>query len=337
MKRPIDQIRDSALSMEVGTPSDQSAITGMVKIGGSLHIVTGTAIYRIRLADEVDPERTNPHVPNSQQKVLSKGSESPLVAKTLLTANELFNATYLPSKIPTETAISFAFECVKHLAAMADHCSLSRSEESEARSLIEVLQISNRSLILPSTQNLDARFKDFVQKADHSLQALFQIAILFYGNQLKGWFEGLAAEVVRSSKADHQYCGFMTEAAVFCKSVRVTRNCIEHPKENERVKVTDYTLTPLNQILPPSITVTHPRFNQPAIGVSDYMTKTTEHIADIFEMMIAFMCSRHVQSLGNFSFQVIEIPEDRRPNKLVRFSYGLDTASQIIPGSVGLI
>jgi hypothetical protein len=231
--------------MEVGTPSDQSAVTGMVKIAGGLHIVTGKAIYRIRLADEIDPERTNSNVPNSQQKVLSQGSESSLICKTLLTAKELFNASYLPSSMPTETAINLAFECAKHLVAMESLGAVFLREEEDARSSIEELQINKYSLILPSTQNLEARFKDFVQKADHALQALFQIATLFYGNQFKGWFEGLAAEVVRLNKADRQYCGFMVEAAAFCKSVRITRNCIEHPKENECVRVADYSLTSL--------------------------------------------------------------------------------------------
>jgi hypothetical protein len=89
----------------------------------------------------------------------------------------------------------------------------------------------------------------------------------------------------------------------------------------------------LSQIVPPSIVIEHPKHNQPAIGVGNYMTHTTEHIADTFEMMIAFMCSRHVQNVANFSFQIVELPADIRPNKFIRFSYGLNTGSQIIPAS----
>ena len=319
--------------MEIGSPTDKSAVTGMVKIGGSLHIVTGNAIHRIRLADEIDPGRTNPHVPNSQQKVLTQGSESLLVCKTLLTAKELFNASYLPSNVSTETAIDLAFECAKYLIAMDNLATAFRAEEQEARLRTEEPQIANRSLILPSTQNLEARFKDFVQKADHALQTLFQIAILFYRPTIKGWFEGLSAEISRTSPADIQYCGFMNEAAVFCKNVRTTRNCVEHPKQNERVIVFDYSLTASNEISPPSIAVTHPKLNQPPIAIGDYMIQTTEHIAYIFEMMIAFMCSRHAQKLGSFSFQVTELPVDHRSNKLVRFSYALNSDGGNIPAT----
>jgi len=84
MKRPIDSLRDSAMSMEIGPSGGR--ITEMVEIGERLHTVKTDSIYRIMLADEIDPGRTNINVPNSQQKVLDYGSDSPFVAKTLLTA-----------------------------------------------------------------------------------------------------------------------------------------------------------------------------------------------------------------------------------------------------------
>src|SRR4051812_42999973 len=114
MKRPIDHLRESALSMEVG--ESDSPITGFVKIGGRLHIVTTRAIYRIMLADEIDPDRTNPDVPNSQQKVLDYGSDSEFVGKTLLTAKQLLDSGFLRQGFDTEAAMKFSFECVKELA-----------------------------------------------------------------------------------------------------------------------------------------------------------------------------------------------------------------------------
>ncbi|MDF0497222.1 IS66 family insertion sequence element accessory protein TnpB [Bradyrhizobium yuanmingense] len=81
------RIRESAMSMDVGPSGGH--ITGMVKIGERLHTVKTDSISRIMLADEIDPNRTNINVPNSQQEVLDCGSDSPLVAKTLLTGKQL--------------------------------------------------------------------------------------------------------------------------------------------------------------------------------------------------------------------------------------------------------
>jgi hypothetical protein len=102
MKRPIDRLRESALSMEVGEPD--GPITGFVKIDDRLHIVTIRAIYRIMLADEIDPGRTNPNVPNAQQKVLDHGSESEMVGKTLLTAKQLFDSGVLSQEFDKAAA-----------------------------------------------------------------------------------------------------------------------------------------------------------------------------------------------------------------------------------------
>lgn len=77
--------------MEIGTPDDQSAITAIFPIGDDLYAVKERGIYEVRLADRIDPNRTNIAMPNTQQRVLNYGSDAPVVGRTLLTAKELFN------------------------------------------------------------------------------------------------------------------------------------------------------------------------------------------------------------------------------------------------------
>jgi hypothetical protein len=67
--RPIDEVRNSALSITL--PADTGGIADMGEINGALHIIGGSAIYRVRLADEIDPECSNIAIPNTHQKVLS--------------------------------------------------------------------------------------------------------------------------------------------------------------------------------------------------------------------------------------------------------------------------
>ncbi|WP_439406395.1 hypothetical protein ACNJX9_33985 [Bradyrhizobium sp. DASA03076] len=139
MKRPIDHLRDSAMSMEVG--SSGSRITGMIKIGDRLHSVKTDSIYRVMLADEIDPGRTNINVPNSQQKVLDYSSDSPLVAKTLLTAKQLFEKGFLGPDFESAKAIELSFECLKNLAAMSDLATEFRRQDDDVESRLADLQI----------------------------------------------------------------------------------------------------------------------------------------------------------------------------------------------------
>src|SRR5690349_12364125 len=90
-KRLIDQLRDSGKSMDIGTDGDDSAITDVISIDRTMYLVKERGLYTVRLADEIDPERTNLGIPDIQQRVLSVGSINPMVARTLLTADTLFD------------------------------------------------------------------------------------------------------------------------------------------------------------------------------------------------------------------------------------------------------
>jgi hypothetical protein len=88
-KRPIDRMRESGGSMEIGTPDDRSPVSLAVEVDEKLYVVKAKGIYEIKLADQIDPQRTNPNVPNTQQKIHPYGSENEIVSRTLLTAIEL--------------------------------------------------------------------------------------------------------------------------------------------------------------------------------------------------------------------------------------------------------
>jgi hypothetical protein len=83
MKRPIDFQREGAAFMNVGSPDDLSPITSMIVIGKMLYVVKASSVYQVRMADDINPERTNPSVPNTQQKILGVGSDSEVVGRTV--------------------------------------------------------------------------------------------------------------------------------------------------------------------------------------------------------------------------------------------------------------
>lgn len=61
------------------------------------------------------------------------------------------------------------------------------------------------------------------------------------------------------------------------------------------------------------------------------MSSACANIADIVELMIVFLCARHVGAPGNLSIRVIEIPIDRRFNPNVRYGFGVMIAGQLVP------
>ena len=86
-KRPIDKVRDSGGMFTL--PPGVGGIQEMCEIQGSLHMLGTNAIYRVKLADEIDPERTNINLPNTHQLVLPYGTELHYVRQTLMQARRL--------------------------------------------------------------------------------------------------------------------------------------------------------------------------------------------------------------------------------------------------------
>jgi hypothetical protein len=331
-KRPIDRIRDSAVTMQVGGPDDLSAITEMVPIEGILHFVKEKSIYACKLADTIDPGRTNPHIPNVQQKVLALGSDSLLVGRTLLTAKELFHDHFLPESFDCKAALALAFGALKDLAAM--QAIAEQIQTAQASSQLEDRRQQDRSVVLPSIGDVSALSKSFLQKADHALQALLGIVKLFYGdNAGKAWFESLVQLAERKYGADDQFTKFLVLALPLFQFVRNARNCVEHPKPSQRVIVTDFVLNAAMQVVAPTIEIVHPKSHQPPVSIEEFTREFIEQISGVFELMIAFMCGKHAQPIGSFPLGLIELPEGRRRSKHVRFSYATrDGVPVLTPG-----
>lgn len=182
-KRPIDKIRESALSMLVGGPED-GVICEMISIGDQLYIVCEHAIFAVQLADQIDPDRTNVAVPNTNQRVLSYGGKDPVVGRILLTAHAMFAASHLGSDFPEQKALRLALDLLRDVAAMLDvRADLVAAIEKTTREVNAQIS-ADRSFKLPAVGDLKSRCDGFAQKVGHAIDTMEEIARLFYPGEL---------------------------------------------------------------------------------------------------------------------------------------------------------
>jgi hypothetical protein len=334
-KRPIDRLRESAVRIEIGTADDSSSIAAMISIGDVLYIVKENGIYAVKLADSIDPERLNPHIPDTQQCILACGSASELVGRTLLTANSLFKKTYLPPTFNCEQAVMLSLDALKDIATMQEARDAFQLSEHAEINAFNNCQQSQGALVMPAIGNVLEHCKTFSQKADHVSQSLFSIVKLFYGKNVGAeGFESLAKLVVQKYGEDDSFSRFAKDVAPRLKYIRNVRNCIEHPHSPTIMAiVNDFNLGADGKISPPMIEVHYRKEHYSPVPISLFMADAVEGLSVIFETMLAFLCSKHVQCFGNFQTQVIELPKERRQqdNKHVRFSYGVEIDGQIAP------
>lgn len=331
--RPIDTLRDGAASLEIKTPGDDSAILEMISTGDRLLVVKGKGIYEVKLADEVDPKRTNINVPNTIQRVLPYGADDSWVGAVLLTGHQLFSSSCSPSIVAGNSAFGLLLEIAEDIAGADQLVKNYRAAEGAATESLDPKIRKDRSLVVPAIGNIESRCNEFLQRSDHALRELFRLVQTFYPDVGSGGWEGLKKKIDGGLQDIDNFPQFLAETVPFLQMIRNARNCVEHPRPEQRLVVADFSLDSMNVLLPPMVEIIHPKTPLNRVSVSTFFTQTLQTIVSVVELMMVFLCARHVRPVGGFPVLVIEVPPQQRKYPHVRYGYGTVIGDQIVPMS----
>jgi len=81
------------------------------------------------------------------------------------------------------------------------------------------------------------------------------------------------------------------------------------------------------------IQVKHPKTPLERVPVGAFFSQALQNVVRIVELMIVFLCARHVKPFGGMPIQVMEIPPERRRSPHVRYGYGALLGGQLVPFS----
>jgi hypothetical protein len=335
-RRPIDLLRNAGGVMEVGTAKD-GPIVVVLSTKDKLYFIKTRAIYSVRLADQIDPNRQNPDIPKTQQRELPFGSEHFAVARILLTAEVLFKKTALGQSFDVKQGIELTIDLLKDIAAVIDIRERLEISQQEAATAIATESPVHRMLRLPSVDNLEARCDAFAQKAAHVVNGLERLAKIFYPTELTSkWIDALNRTLKQREGDASAFAAYMAKVRPFLMFVLVMRNMIEHPKPNESVKVDDFRLLPSGELAPPSVEIVRPDEPVQRTELKVMMETVTQDLVNVCEALLAYLCGSNVNVCGAFaSLRVIQLPPEQRQNPQVRFSYGYYNGQTMIPISVG--
>ncbi|BCG94457.1 hypothetical protein [Mesorhizobium sp. 131-2-1] len=321
-KRPIDRLREGAGVMDVGD-SSEGAVVGMVPTRKSLLIIKERAVYALQLADQVDPKRKNIHVPNSMQLVAKSGSQSNEVRRTLSTAEALFTKSFFPSDETREACLEASIATMKELLATAQIAAQFKTDQEAAEQSYEGVPKS-RALRLPAVTEVESRAKNFILKAESTLQSIFDIARVFYVEELakKGWPDNLVVAVEKRAGSDANFTKFARALADFIKLIRNARHCVIHQDETKWLELSDFRLTPQNTVNPPSIAIVHPHTPMNEVPLLAFMTDVVDKIGEGAEQLMAHLASAHMERVGKLPIVLNFVPEEqRRKDTQVRYGY----------------
>ena len=256
MPRAFD--RDAALSVELETDKDD-AIQQMLVLGENLYVFSTKKIFRVRTADDVDPDRTNPDTRHSYQEVYPIGCSNPFVARSVVQAKQIFDGLILQSELDRKRLLDAVWEATQLLL----QCENARSRISnDIMSLIEdvdnVVERSKSQTVIPSlpqVADLEERVSSFLGCAKRFLEKAHFLLCMFYESpdhaaNFKAYCEWMSAnrsssdEVVNLLSQDQEWIRFISES----------RNAlaINHARPNFVLEVRNFTLDAGNRFSAPT-------------------------------------------------------------------------------------
>ncbi len=100
------------------------------------------------------------------------------------------------------------------------------------------------------------------------------------------------------------------------------RNAIEHSRPDNKIIFSNYKLNSNGHVSPPTLLYENKKTPLGETVVSKFMENVFEKLLMFFELLIAHLCSIHIQSFPGCRTQIVQIPFDKKTEKdYIRFKY----------------
>lgn len=328
-KRPIDRRRDAAIVLKLGV-EDEGRVVSTYKIGEQRMLwVKERGIYEVKLPDEIDPDRANIALIPSQQRVCEFGADDDIVQRVLLTADVLFNEHAIKEEIDCARARELVFGMLVELVEMRripndlEQVIGDRIAEYESR------DDDGMSVQLPTISDLRPCCEGFTQRGIRVLASLKELARMFYPELGSRWITSLLRMLKERYGEDDAFYEFMLAAADLLLFLLNMRNVVEHSGPGRRMVVTDFSMSPMGHIDPPTIEIEHPDTPQSRCDAVGLMKTLGESVVTIVECFMARLCSANVRTGGGPPIALMNLPEEMHRNG-VRYGYFTEIQGELV-------
>ncbi len=316
-KLPIDKQRESAITLTVGD-EDNSAIKEFLATSNTLYVIKEKGIYKTQLADDIDPKRTNPKVPNLSQKVIAAGYDDEVIARVLLTAKYLFDENNAEIKPFVSALLEGSLELAKHIIEMQKMISNLKGEilQKESKLLQEEQEINSFSL--PSIPTLKTDLHNIFMKADKAkdeILSLYRLQ-LFPNTDKKPKLSDYDIAINNIPNMDPGYVSSWNETKKFFLLIRNIRNSSEHPKEGQQVILKDFSMNSDGSINLPLVEIEHketPIRLLPLVELLDFLQDMIVSYAESSLVLIRFAVLLNNNPFGEWVSE-FDIEDRRHPH-----------------------
>lgn len=313
--RPIDRLRNSACQTRV--EGDVGAILAVFPHREErLFFICERGVTSGQMADQIDPERTNPNMPQIvQTQELMYGASTALIQQTLCVAAELFDQTYLPARVSKDDAFALALEAARALAEVEDTITALAATEAQIRR--QLMAGEHKRHVVPKTQNLKGRVEGAIGNLREVALLAQRLAYLFYPRATTNipFSEHLRKAVSNQLAADDPLLPHIEWCLAQIERFFSYRNALTHggPGNDQQFILRDYEIQPDGALLAPTIEVKHPKDPLPQMDIGQFLQDARESMSFTFETFVVGFCDRNApQNHTGIVFGVTESDRDRR-------------------------
>jgi hypothetical protein len=317
---PMKSRRDSAFFFKIDDINDKTPVRDLFTIDKDLCAMTDKGIYILKHADEIDPERTNVHVPNSQKKILSRGLEDEIVGRILLTGRKLFNKKVVATALNCDTALSITFKVTKLLIEMQDiEAQLTTKINNIVGNGLKIGE--DKAVHLPNISNLSTQIDNFIRKADQIRDNIITYLKLAYDSgHGKKTLQNLYSDIVNKSGKSSGLAQFLNDRMQSLVFIRNLRNGLEHPKEDDQTIILDFRMESDGAVHLPSIELINKDTQQPRMQITTFVKQINTYLLETVESLIVHICLNNIAK-SNLEISISELPVETRLHTNTRFSY----------------
>ncbi len=317
--------RDEGGSFKIGEEGDGN-LSDMIPLEDyGMVIVTRKSVWRVMLADNIDPQRNNANIPRHvQERLLSYGSDDPIVGRTLLQGKELL-LQHLPETVSKYQGMQLVLAFTKELAAMNDELKELHEEYTEIQDCFNGSVRDDGSFVLPALKNLERRAKELIQNIDHMGGIVIEITKLFpIEIPQKNPLGKLIEQTEQKFGNKHTVTKAIAELNQKAGWWRLLRNDMEHPSASGMVTFENYKMTDSAKIEMPLIK--HTRENSPfhSIDLIRFIVESRGQIIDLFETTLVLLCDSNTEDFAGDKVFVRNITKQERTEVNPHMNYRYD-------------
>jgi hypothetical protein len=250
--------RDGAFSIELGTDKE-NAVQQMLTLNESLYVFSTKKIFRMRTADDVDPNRAEPETRHSYQELYPIGSNNSFVARSIIQANQILDGVILRPELAKPKLLDAVWEATQLLLQCENaYFRIYNDAMSLLTEVDDVVQKSKSQTAIPSLPqvgDLEERVSSFLGSAKRFLEKAHVLLRMFYespdhGSNFRAYREWMSANRSASEKVVALLSGYQE----WIRFIAESRNAlaVNHARANFVMEVKNFTLEPGNKFSAPS-------------------------------------------------------------------------------------